>query len=226
MLKIKDERPSLCPEGLQLLSSLSQRSGVRIVAMQGKGRSGKSSIGNALISQQSFDQAPSIFATGSSGDAVTHGIDIATFEHDGHIFLILDCEGGDNPAAHASGAINVVGRLISKLVLQVEWGTSSESQLNAIDLMIAHTQLIKIGVGYELPKQKLISVVNGSHLKYSQDHFERILALDSGPNAAREMRSHIRTAFPVRTFHVLPISFSPDFTVAWTALLNDILSSA
>jgi hypothetical protein len=82
---------------------------------------------------------------------VTHGIDIATFEHDGHIFLIMDCEGGDNPAAHASGAVNVIGRLISKLVLQVEWGTLSESQLGAIDLMIAQTQLIKMGAGYELP---------------------------------------------------------------------------
>ena len=72
------------------------------MALQGKGRSGKSSIGNALITKQSFGQGPNIFPTGSSGDAVTHGIDIVTFEHDGKIFVILDCEGGDNPAAHAS----------------------------------------------------------------------------------------------------------------------------
>jgi hypothetical protein len=40
------------------------------------------------------------------------------------------------------------------------------------------------------------------------------------------MRSHIRTAFPVRSFHVLPISFAPNFIAAWTTLLNDILLSS
>jgi len=149
LLRVSGGVPSLRPEGIQLLSRLAP--GVCIVSLQGKGRSGKSSIGNSLVSKLSFEQAPSIFQTGNSGDPVTHGIDIATFEHDHRMFLILDCEGGDNAAAYASGAINVIGRLISSLVLQVEWGSLSESQLCAIDLIISQTQLIKMDAGYKLP---------------------------------------------------------------------------
>jgi hypothetical protein len=195
------EKPHLQEDGLAALSAVPPP--IRVVTLVGDGRCGKSTLASKLIGDEA-----AVFPVGDTGESVTVGIDLCIMPKEGSegTLVVLDCEGGNNPAAAIRDAVDVVATLVSTLVVQVVWGQMSEGQLMQIGQALANRDRLLRGATAKLHAQDLMFVVNGCHLNYAPDHLNQtFLEVHAGASSARnELRAQIKKAYSKISFITIP----------------------
>jgi len=213
------ERPVLCPEGLELIRRLPGP--VCPVAFVGDGRSGKSYLASKVVGIEGA------FSTDDSDVAVTEGIDVIILEsHPGHLVL-LDCEGGNNAMSKSHSIVTVVGALLATALVFVTDGKASEAAMEALARMLEERSLIKCDGTGTLHAQTLLFVVNQNRLRYSEDALEKILSSKHDQDRT-ELRELISSAYPEdrRSFHTVPSDHKTEFEERWTKLHDGIREAA
>ncbi|CAK9030818.1 unnamed protein product [Durusdinium trenchii] len=183
-------RAHLHEEVLQSIEQSSRK--LRVIAIVGEGRAGKSQLG--------------FFATAATPEAVTEGVDIVL---DGGR-LVLDCEGFNNALASSRLEVLLIGTALASTLIFVMDGKLSEEGLNMLAGALTEAQLLE----KQLPT-RLVLVVNKCTLDYKASALEDALAKDHG---RRDSRDAIKRAFPRRHFVAIP--FDPSGGDAYQQGLN------
>jgi len=107
-------------EGLDVLRALPPP--VQIVAVLGRGRSGKSTTCSHLVRQEPGDKdSPCAFPVGHTPEPVTEGADIAAWPlaNNSGFLLVVDCEGSDNPSTVDTSQYHALALLVFALASKV-----------------------------------------------------------------------------------------------------------
>ncbi|CAE7567334.1 cdaS [Symbiodinium microadriaticum] len=190
LLSFQNRRPVLAEEGLKLLRSID--GSVHCVAVVGEGRSGKSSLANLLLEEESF-------LTAATAAAVTEGIDVAVKG----TMAVMDCEGSSNAKAPSRPEVLVMGGALARTLLFVVSGILREDALSMLARTVAEMQLLSL----TSQQMQLVVVVNMCTVEYTPEAFEEILSQSSADAAAQQSREAIARAFPREQRHFLSIPF-------------------
>lgn len=218
-----DERVHLCMEGLTKLASLAPP--ISIVTFLGDGRCGKSTLASRVVHDEDL-----IFPVGDSGEPVTQGIDMFVREASagGGSLVVLDCEGDNNPLGASRAVVDLVAMFMSTLTVEVVWGQIGEMQLEQIGRALAirdrNCRKLDDGATIQSPKQKLLLVVNGCHLNYTQEYLHSIfLEVYGGSEAPRnELRANINRAYDQKQFCIVPTSDRPNYPESLSAFEREV----
>lgn len=235
LLKFREEKAFLAPEGLALVKSL--RGPICPIIIIGDGRGGKSYLASRVL-----DNA-NAFASSDSAEPVTEGIDIVVepvasllkgcggagadvpaAQWDEHL-LILDCEGGNNAMAAIRTLVNVFGILLATQVIFVSSGFASEQALHNLVAALAARSLVRLDQKSHLPTQRLCFVVNKNTLRYDSNALESILNQKFEDATRQELRDTVKAAFPQRSFLAVPMMGMPDFEDAVQKVRRQVLAT-
>lgn len=128
----------LCPEGVALLRRVGAP--VYVTFAIGGSRCGKSTTSNALVFGK--DGGPG-FATGSSFEPVTSGVDVAARPlPEGGTLVVADCEGafhpcGSNQSARGFGALGLLAYALCSTLLHVSMGGVDERDVEVLGHLAA-----------------------------------------------------------------------------------------
>jgi len=181
LLKFEGNYPSFSNNGLDALSSL--QSNICVIAFIGDGRSGKSWLANQYVHlrQPFLRDGATVFTTASTGEPVTDGIDMYILPPDllGQSTVILDCEGGNNPATTVKNFVNVMAMRFANLVVDVSYSRFTEAQLQHIAYAITvRDHMLPVDATNKLPTQNLLLVANDCNLKYTHETLSSMIDLN------------------------------------------------
>ena len=178
-----DGRLELQEDGLTVLRRVGAP--LHVVFTIGGSRCGKSTVCNALLGQDAAERRD--FATGSSFDPVTSGVDVAAQRLPGGGALILaDCEGafhimGSSLSARGFGVLGFLAYHLSSMVVHVTMGSIDERDIEALGHMAATAE----GVSEEClrpanSKPELMLLVNGARFDLGEAVARRLLQPPEG----------------------------------------------
>lgn len=222
LLKFVNDKAFLENDGLEKVRSIPGR--IYPVILMGDGRAGKSYLASRILNTEDA------FASSSSAESVTEGIDICirdlrelvnsfpdaqtpkalNSKEPMHI-MVLDCEGGNNAMAAIRTLVNVFGVIIGTEVLFVAGGSFSEAALQSLEATIAARQLVALDGDSDIPQQRLVFVVNKNTLEYDANTLESALSKEHADATRTEARALIRQTFPDRKFMSIPLMKKPGF---------------
>jgi len=186
-----DGKMVLVPEGLQ---ELRQCEGpVLLVCALGASRAGKSTLGNALVGQQSF-------RTGDSWEAVTAGVDISAVATTGGTLVFADFEGSYNPTASSRnafgfGRLGVLAHAVAGLVVHVGMGALDERDLESLAWCSEQSRRL-LGPSSEQGAPELVVVVNNTRFQYGDKFLEEhLFAGECDDDARGAIRDAIREGY-------------------------------
>lgn len=228
-----NEKGRLVDEGLNAIKALSGP--ICPVIFIGDGRGGKSYLASRLAGDEES------FTSSDSAEPVTEGIDIVvrpvskilqesgmegvqTSGRDEQL-LILDCEGGNNAMAAIRTLVNVFGIIIGTQVVFVASGMASEEALRTLGASLAASSIMDLKMN-DLPKRKLLFVVNKNTLRYEDNSLETMLEVKDGMDEGRaDIRRSILANFEEahRKFLAVPIKGMPNFEPTVAAMRKTVL---
>lgn len=214
LLKFAGQDPYFCQDGLDALSRCGPD--ICVVAFTGDGRSGKSWLANQYVRVNEYlPHGATVFKTGGTGEPVTDGIDmhILTCPHSQSTTVLLDCEGGNNPATSLKNFVNVMAMRFANLIVDVSWGRFTDAQLQHIGYaLVVRDQMLPGDADFQLPKQHLLLVANDCRLRYSADTLSSMMNLDKHRTQdAQDLVQLMHETFMLRKHHIVGSPWRPSY---------------
>ena len=176
---------------------------LRVVALLGPGRTGKSTLAGHLVGDQS------VFPSAKSIGPVTEGINAAAVPHpEGGTLLVLDGEGFNNPFAPSRKEVATLCLLLASVVVSVGFDRMDEDSLSSLNELMACSVIVG-PESEKLPElPNLFLAINGCRFceEYDDRTLEKALEWKDGSSETNRnsIRERIKRAFPGRSFCTVP----------------------
>ena len=199
---------------------------LRVVALLGPGRTGKSTLAGHLVGDES------VFPSAKSIGPVTEGINAAAVPHPkGGTLLVLDGEGFNNPFAPSRKEVATLCLLLASVVVSVGFDRMDEGSLSSLNELMACSEVIAGPESEKLPElPNLFLAINGCRFceEYDDRTLEKALELRDGSSETNRnsIRERIKAAFPGRSFCTVPWSSDPSFASAVNTFRDRVVFEA
>lgn len=195
---------------------------LRVVALLGPGRTGKSTLAGHLVGDES------VFPSAKSTDPATEGINAAAVPHPkGGTLLVLDGEGFSNRFAPSRKKVATLCLLLASVVVNVDFDTfdkDDEGNVKSLNELVDCSEVIAGRESEKLPN--LFLARNGCEKGYDDRTLEKALEFRDGQTDRNSVRERIKGAFPRRSFCAVPLNSDRNYASAVNTFRDSVVFEA